>query len=53
MSFTVLEIIADIFLEQRLEIDRMWMSILIFGLTIHTIVRFLKKKTRILEVQGR
>ena len=52
-SFTVLEIISDIFVVQRLEIDRMWLSILIIGLTMYTIVRFLKKRTKILEVQLR
>lgn len=53
VSFTVLEIISDIFVVQRLEIDRMWLSILIIGLTMYTIVRFLKKRTKILEVQLR
>jgi len=53
VSFTVLEIISDIFVKQRLEIDRMWLSILIIGLTIYTTVRFLKKRTKILEVKGR
>lgn len=53
VSFTVLEIIGDIFVEQRLEIDRIWLSILIIGLTIYIVVRFLKKRTKILEVQGR
>jgi protein-S-isoprenylcysteine O-methyltransferase Ste14 len=53
VSFTVLEIIGDIFVEQRLEIDRMWLSILIIGLTIYIVVRFLKKRTKILDVQGR
>ena len=52
-SFTVLEIISDIFVVQRLEIDRMWLSILIIGLTMYTIVRFLKKRTKILGVQLR
>ncbi len=51
VSFTVLEIIGDIFVEQRLEIDRMWLLILITGLIIYTIVRFLKKRTKILEVK--
>jgi len=53
VSFTVLEIIGDIFVEQSLKIDRMWLSILILGLTIYIVVRFLKKRTRILEVQER
>ena len=53
VSFTFLEIISDIFVVQRLEIDRMWLSILIIGLTMYTIVRFLKKRTKILGVQLR
>ena len=48
--FTALEIISDIFVEHRLEIDGMWLSILIIGMTMYTIVRFLKKKTKIFEV---
>jgi len=52
VAFTILEIIGDIFVEQRLEIDRMWLSILLIALIIYTFVRFLKKRTKILEVQG-
>jgi len=51
VSFTVLEIIGDIFVEQRFEIDRMWLLILMIGLIIYTIVRFLKKRTNILEIK--
>jgi protein-S-isoprenylcysteine O-methyltransferase Ste14 len=53
VSFTVLEIIGDLFVEHRLEIDRMWLSILIIGFTIYAVVRFLKKRTKILDVEGR
>lgn len=52
VSFTVLEIIGDIFVEQRFEIDRMWLLILVIGLIIYTIVRFLKKRTKLLEIKG-
>jgi len=51
VAFTILEIIGDIFVEKKLEIDRMWLSILIIGLIIYTVIRFLKKRTKILEVQ--
>jgi protein-S-isoprenylcysteine O-methyltransferase Ste14 len=53
VAFTILEIIGDIFVEKKLEIDRMWLSILIISLMIYTVIRFLKKRTKILEVQGR
>jgi len=53
VAFTILEIIGDIFVEQRLEIDRMWLSILIIGFILYTIVRFLKKRTKIFEIQGK
>ena len=53
VSFTILEIIGDVFVEKRLEIDRMWLSIFIVGLIMYSIVRFLKKKTKILDAQGR
>lgn len=44
VSFTILEIIGDIFAEQRLEIDRMWLSILIGGLIMYVTIRILKKR---------
>ena len=53
VSFTFLEIIGDFFLEHRLEIDRMWLSIFIISSAIYVIIRFLKKRTKILEVEGR
>ena len=48
VSFTVLEIISDIFVAQRFEIDLMWLSILMSGLIMYVIIRILKKK-RLLE----
>jgi protein-S-isoprenylcysteine O-methyltransferase Ste14 len=53
VSFTVLEIIGDIFVKHRLQIDNMWLSILIIGLTMYTIIRFIKKRTTILEIKGK
>jgi len=53
VSFTVLEIIGDIFVERSLEIDGMWLSILTVGFVLYMFVRFLKKRTKILEVQER
>lgn len=53
VSFTVLEIMGDLYVERRVEIDRMWLTLLIIGLIIYAIARYLKKRTKILDVQGR
>lgn len=52
VAFTILEVISDIFVERKLEIDRMWLSILIGGSIIYAVIRFLKKRTHVLEVKG-
>lgn len=44
VAFTILEIIGDIFVEKRFEMDRMWMAIFISGLIMYVIIRTLKKK---------
>jgi protein-S-isoprenylcysteine O-methyltransferase Ste14 len=46
VSFTVLEVIGDIFVERKFGIDGMWLTIFITGLTIYVIIRFLKKPVR-------
>lgn len=51
VAFSVLEVIGDIFVEHKLEIDGMWLSILTAGLTIYSVIRFLKKRTNLLEAQ--
>lgn len=51
--FTFLELIGDIFVARRLEMDGMWLSLFVSSATMYVIVRFLKKKTKILEVPGR
>jgi len=51
VAFLILEIIGDIFVEHKFEIDKMWLSILIVGLTMYLIIRFLKKRTKILDNQ--
>jgi len=53
VSFTILEILGDFFVEGRFEIDKMWCSILIISSAIYIIIRFLKKRTNILESEGR
>jgi protein-S-isoprenylcysteine O-methyltransferase Ste14 len=51
VAFLILEIIGDIFVEQKFEIDKMWLSILIAGSIMYVIIRFLKKRTKILDNQ--
>jgi protein-S-isoprenylcysteine O-methyltransferase Ste14 len=52
-SFTILEILGDLLVEGELEIDLPWVIMFIVGLTIYSTLRTLKKKTRILYVEGR
>ena len=52
-SFTFLEIIGDIFAEGRLEIDLMWTILFFLGLIVYVVLRFLKKKTKFLHIDGR
>jgi protein-S-isoprenylcysteine O-methyltransferase Ste14 len=52
-SYTFLEITEDVLVERKLEIDPVWMTFFITGLTIYLILRTLKRKTKILDVEGR
>lgn len=49
VAFLVLEIIGDIFVKHKFEIDKMWLSILVAGSIMYIIIRFLKKRTKILD----
>lgn len=53
VSFTILEVIGDFFLNNRVRIDGMWILIFVIGTIIYLTVRFLKKKTNILSTAGR
>ena len=53
VSYTVLEIIGDVFAEHRLELDRMWLIILSVSSIFYIVTRIVKKKTRVLDVEGR
>lgn len=53
VSFTILEIIGDLFLNNRVRIDGMWIYIFVIGTIIYLTVRFLKKKTNVLSTAGR
>jgi len=53
VSFTFLEIIGNIFAKGKLELDLMWQIIFVGGLVIYLTIRILKKKTKILDTEGR
>ena len=53
VSFTFLEVIGDVFTEGKLELDLPWAILLIIGIIIYLTLRILKKKTKLLDVEGR
>jgi len=53
VSFTILEIIGNIFAEGELGLDPMWGALFLFGMITYLSLRTLKKKTRFLNVAGR
>ncbi len=52
-SFTFLEVVGDIFVERKLALDPAWAIFFIIGLTTYLVLTTLKKKTQILDVNGR
>lgn len=52
-SFTFLDIVADLFGEGKLEFDVGWLIMFIFSSIIYLTLRTLKKKTKLLDVEGR
>jgi steroid 5-alpha reductase family enzyme len=52
-SFTFLDIAADLFAEGKLEVSLPWAILFIIGLIIYLTLLILKKKTKILNVEGR
>jgi protein-S-isoprenylcysteine O-methyltransferase Ste14 len=53
VSFTFLDIAGDIFTKGELNIDLVWSIFFISGLIVYVVLRTLKTKTKILNVQGR
>jgi len=53
ISFTVLEMVSDLFAEGRVEFDPVWIGIFTISLVIYVTVRILKKYTTLLHVAGR
>jgi protein-S-isoprenylcysteine O-methyltransferase Ste14 len=52
-SFTVLEFVGDYILTRKLMIDKVWLFLFLGGLGVYLTLRTLKKRTRILNVEGR
>lgn len=53
VMFTVLEVVGDMIVKEKLGIDLMWGVILSAGTIVFLILRVLKRKTKILSVEGR
>jgi len=51
IAFVVLEIIGDVFADNRLELDRMWLIILSVSSIFYIVTIILKEKTRVLDVE--
>jgi protein-S-isoprenylcysteine O-methyltransferase Ste14 len=52
-SFTIMEIIGDYIIHNRIIIDSAWLVFFLFGFLVYITLRTLKKKTKLLHVKGR
>lgn len=52
-SFTLLDLIDDVFAEGQLEFEMSWIIIFTIGLVIYILLRYMKKRTVFLETAGR
>ena len=52
-SFVLLETIGEIFTEGKLQLDLEWSVLFMIGLIVYLTLRTLKKRTKILDVEGR
>lgn len=52
-AFTLLEFVGDVVVEGRFTLDWMWLIIFTVGLIIFLTLRIVRKKTRILNIEGR
>ncbi|MFH2064945.1 MAG: isoprenylcysteine carboxylmethyltransferase family protein [Pseudomonadota bacterium] len=52
-SFTIMEIIGDYIIFRKIIIDSLWAYFFLFGFLVYITLRTLKKKTKLLHVQGR
>lgn len=53
VSFNVFEIISDLIVHDRFVVDPIWGGLFILGLILYFTLRTLKKKTKVLHVEGR
>ena len=51
--FTIIEIVGDILVEGKLELDSIWLIFFIIGLITYLVLLTLKRKTKILNLEGR
>ena len=52
-SFTVLEFVGDYIVTEKIIIDNLWLCLFLGGFAVYITLRTLKKKTKILHVEGR
>ena len=52
-SFTVLEFVGDYIVTGKIIIDNLWLCLFLGGFAVYITLRTLKKKTKILHVEGR
>ena len=53
VSFTVLEFVGDYIVTGKIIVDNVWFCLLLGGLGVYMTLRTLKKRTKILHVEGR
>ena len=51
--FTALALIKEWLVERRVQVDPVWLPLFFLSLATYLVLMFLKKKTRLLEVEGR
>jgi protein-S-isoprenylcysteine O-methyltransferase Ste14 len=52
-AFFLFDFVGDSFVERRWQLDYGWLSLFVAGLVSFVVLRTLKKKTRLLQVEGR
>ena len=53
ISFVLLNLTSHFFATGQLQLDLLWQIILVFGAVLFIVLRTLKKKTRVLDLEGR
>lgn len=53
VSYMVIEMLGDVFVRHKLELDMMWLVILSVSSAFYLFIRILKKKTSVLDAEGR